>query len=242
MKIIVVPNTEALARTAAEIFTVQAHASIQQRGRFTVALSGGNTPRQLYVHLANPEISSQIDWENVHLFWGDERCVPPDHPDSNFRMARESLHVPIPEQNIHRILGELPPEEAAMRYEQELRVFFGDIPRFDLVLLGLGEDGHTASLFPASPALYEQARWAVAVSHKVPPPPLVPRVTLTLPVINHAREVIFLVAGREKAGRVAQVIGEMPAPEELPASAVQPLNGNLTWLLDQSAAALLKAC
>jgi len=240
MKIIIVPDAEALARTSAEMFTAQARASLQERGRFAVALSGGSTPRQLYARLATPEISSQIDWGNVHLFWGDERCVPPSHPDSNFLMVRESLHVPVPEQNIHRIPGELPPEEAAMRYEQELRAFFGDTPRFDLILLGLGEDGHTASLFPASAALYEQTRWAVAVSHEVPPPPLIPRVTLTLPAINHAREVIFLVAGREKAGRVAQVLGEAPASGELPASAVQPLNGNLTWLLDQSAATLLK--
>lgn len=240
MKIIIVPDAEALARTAAAMFVELARVSMQEQGRFTVALAGGNTPRQLYAHLATPDVSSQIDWGNVHLFWGDERCVPPFHPDSNFRMVRESLKVPVPERNIHRIQGELPPEEAAMRYEKELHAFFGDTPRFDLILLGLGEDGHTASLFPASPALNEQTRWAMAVSHEVPPPPLVPRVTFTLPVINLAREIIFLVAGREKAARVAQVLGEIPIHEELPARAVQPINGNLTWLLDQPAAALLK--
>lgn len=241
MKIITVANAEALARTAAEMFMEQARISIQKRRCFTVALAGGNTPRHLYASLSTPEFSSQIDWENVHLFWGDERCVPPSHPESNFRMVREFLQVPVPEQNIHRIQGELPPEEAAMRYEQELRAFFGEIPRFDLILLGLGEDGHTASLFPTSPALHEQTRWVVDVSHAVPPPPLVPRVTLTLPVINHAREVLFLVSGSTKAERVAQILHGATTPEELPASAVQPLNGNLTWLLDQPAAALLKA-
>lgn len=240
MKIIIVPDAEALARTAAEMFVAQARASIQERGCFAVALSGGGTPRQLYACLATPEFLPQIPWGGVHLFWGDERCVPPGHPESNFRMVQESLRVPIPTANVHRIAGELAPEEAAMHYEQELRAFFGDTPRFDLILLGLGEDGHTASLFPASPALYEQTRWVVSVSHEAPPPPLVPRVTLTLPVINQAREILFLVTGSAKAKRVAEILSQLPSPAELPAKAVRPSDGNLIWLLDASAAALLK--
>lgn len=240
MKIIIAPDAKALARTAAELFTALARTSIEERGQFVVALSGGSTPRQLYIRLADPEFSTQIPWRAVHLFWGDERCVPPDHPESNYRMVKESLRVSIPSANIHRIAGELSPYEAAALYEQELRTFFGNTPLFDLVLLGLGEDGHTASLFPASPALHEQFRWVVAVSHNVPPPPLVPRVTLTLPVINRAREVLFLVSGVAKAERVAQILGHTSSSTELPAGAVNPSDGNLTWLLDAPAAALLK--
>ena len=239
MKITIVTDTDALANAAADFFIAQSQASIQENGRFAVALSGGNTPRQLYERLAKLDLASRVNWEAVHLFWGDERCVPPDHADSNYRMAMESLRVPIPEKNIHRIQGELPPEEAAARYENQLRDFFGDAPRFDLILLGLGDDGHTASLFPASPALNESTRWAVAVQHTTPPPPGVPRVTLTLPVINNAQDIIFLVAGTGKARRVAEALGKTSRPNELPAQAIRPVHGNLAWLIDKAAAALL---
>lgn len=231
-------DSRALAEYAAELLIQNAQASIAARGNFTVALSGGSTPRALYTRLA-AEFSMRIDWNSVHLFWGDERCVPPDHADSNYRMTRESLRVPIPKENIHRIHGELTPELAAEEYENQLRSFFTETPRFDLILLGMGDDGHTASLFPDSPALKESTRWAIPVEHRVPPPPFVPRVTLTLPVINNAQEVVFLVTGSGKAPRVSEILGNASPSAELPARAVHPINGKLSWLLDTSAAALL---
>jgi 6-phosphogluconolactonase len=181
----------------------------------------------------------------VYIFWSDERCVPPGLPDSNYLMACLALLDParVPARNIHRIPGELEPLRAAARYEAQLRQFFaGDgLPRFDLILLGLGEDGHTASLFPGSPALHEQERWAVAVEHTTPPPPLVPRVTLTLPVLNAAAHVIYLVSGANKAERLAQVLHGPVALEPLPAQLVSPANGALLWLVDRAAARGLPA-
>ncbi len=154
----VVPDSSTLATAAADLFIAKAQAAIETGNRFTAALSGGNTPRELYSRLAMPEFESKVNWEAVHLFWGAERCLPPDHPDSNYRMTVESLleRVHIPPGNVHRIQGELHPEEAAEKYENELRSFFGDATRFDLILLGLGDDGHTASLFPNSPALHDR--------------------------------------------------------------------------------------
>lgn len=237
MQTAIVIDVNALADAAAEFFLAQARTSIQARGRFAIALSGGSTPRALYQRLANIPLA----WENIHLFWGDERCVPPDHAESNYRMSVESLltRIRIPTENIHRIEGELPPDEAAERYEKELRAFFGNSPRFDLILLGLGDDGHTASLFPESPTLKESTRWAVAVEHTTPPPPLVPRVTLTLPVINAARQIVFLVSGAGKAARLAEVLQPRPAAQPLPAQLIRPVNGDLLWLVDKPAAALL---
>ncbi len=237
MKIAIVTDMDALTDAAADFFIARSQASIRENGRFSVALSGGSTPRQLYARLAQPALASRVNWEAVHLFWGDERCVPPNHADSNYRMAMESLRVPIPEQNIHRIQGELSPEEAAAQYEKELRDFFEETPRFDLILLGLGDDGHTASLFPDSPALRERTRWVAAVPHETPPPPLVPRVTLTLPVLNAARQVIFLVSGAGKAERLAEVLHAPTVSPSLPASMIQPDDGELLWLIDKPAAA-----
>lgn len=230
-------TSSALVERAAELFIQTAAQSFLARGYFSVALSGGSTPRALYQLLADTPLA----WQNIHLFWGDERCVPPDHVDSNYRMTAESLltRVHIPPENIHRIQGELPPEEAALRYEDDLRKFFRDAPRFDLILLGLGEDGHTASLFPDSPALHERTRWVVAVPHAFPPPPLVPRVTLTLPVLNAARQIAFLVSGASKAQRLAQVLRAPTASPSLPASMIRPDDGDILWMMDQSAAALL---
>ncbi|GAB4505315.1 MAG: 6-phosphogluconolactonase [Anaerolineales bacterium] len=241
MKTMILPDKTALANAAAEMFLAQAQASIQARGRFAVALAGGSTPRGLYARLAQPDYASRLDWEAVHLFWGDERCVPPDHPDSNYRMARESLQVPLPEENIHRIHGELLPEAAAETYAGDLRAFFGDTPRFDLILLGMGTDGHTASLFPESPALHERTRWVVSVPHETPPPPLVPRVTLTLPILNAARQIVFLVAGADKAERLAEVLRAPRASTGLPASMIRPADGELLWLIDQPAATHITA-
>lgn len=228
-------TSSALVERAAELFIQTAAQSFLARGYFSVALSGGSTPRALYQLLADTPLA----WEHIHFFWGDERCVPPDHADSNYRMTAESLlrRVHIPPENIHRIQGELPPEEAALRYEDALRRFFDDAPRFDLILLGMGEDGHTASLFPNSPALHERTRWVAAVPHTTPPPPLVPRVTLTLPVLNAARQVLFLVSGAGKAQRLAEVLHAPTASPSLPASMIRPDHGDILWMVDQSAAA-----
>ncbi|HEX7434846.1 MAG TPA: 6-phosphogluconolactonase [Anaerolineaceae bacterium] len=234
----VVPDSSSLAERAADEFVRLAGEALQIGSRFTVALAGGSTPQRMYTRLAG----AQVDWRGVHVFWGDERCVPPGHADSNYRMADEALlsHVPIPRGNLHRIPGELPVEEAAQDYEDELRRFFSNkTPRFDLVLLGLGEDGHTASLFPGSSAILEKEQWVAAVRHSVPPPPLVDRVTLTLPVLNAAAQVLFLVSGADKAERLAQVLDGPSQPDVLPAQAVKPVNGAVRWLVDQAAAAKL---
>jgi 6-phosphogluconolactonase len=239
MNLSIMPDIDILVDTAATRFTAWAQDAVTTHGRFTVALSGGSTPRKLYTRLASPEFSGSIPWNAVHLFWGDERCVPPEHADSNYRMVAESLlaNAPIPAENIHRIQGELSPERAAACYVAELREFLGAEPVFDLVLLGMGDDGHTASLFADSPALTESVRWAVDVDHTNPPPPLVSRVTLTFWVLNAARRVVFLVSGEGKAHRLAQILR---GGTSLPAERIQPKNGELLWLVDKSAAAELK--
>jgi 6-phosphogluconolactonase len=235
----------ALAHAAVLKFTALADEAIMESGHFVVALSGGSTPQNLYMLLAQPRYISGIDWSKVHIFWGDERCVRPDHPDSNYRMAQLALldlvHLPI--ENIHRIHGELAPAQAAARYEDELHHFFGSraLPRFDLILLGMGDDGHTASLFPGSAALLEQERWVLAVDHAAPPLPLVPRITLTLPVLNAAANVIFLVSGSSKAEKLAQALHNIVAPQPLPVQLIRPLNGSLLWLVDRAAAEKLAA-
>jgi 6-phosphogluconolactonase len=226
-------NPEELAQAAASEFAARAAEAIGERGRFAVVLAGGSTPRAAYGILAR-DYRDRINWNNVHVFFGDERSVPPDHDDSNYKMARESLldHVSI--GSVHRMQGELPPDEAAEAYEQELRDFFGpdDLPRFDLILLGTGPDGHTASLFPETSALEIHDRWVVAN------PVLkleTTRITLTVPVINAARAVYFLVAGEGKAGPVAEILEGDPDPREYPASLIQPENGP-TWMLDRAVA------
>jgi 6-phosphogluconolactonase len=239
----VAPDAAALMHLAAEEVAARAASAVRARGRFSVALSGGSTPRALYALLADPRapFRARVPWQAVQVFFGDERQVPPDHADSNYRMAREALlaHVPIPAESVHRVRGELADaDEAALEYEAELAEAFalheGERPRLDLALMGMGPDGHTASLFPGSPALDETSRLAVA--------PFVPkfgahRVTLTLPVFAAARAVLFLVAGADKAERVAEVLGGR-APE-LPAARVRPSDGELLWLLDAAAAARL---
>ena len=199
-------------------------------------LAGGSTPKATYEILAR-DYADRIDWSNVHVFFGDERTVPPDHEDSNYRMAREALLDHVPVGSVHRMQGELPPGEAAEAYEQDLRNFFGaeEVPRFDLILLGTGPDGHTASLFPETSALEVHDRWVVAN------PVLkldTTRITLTVPVINAARAVYFLVAGEGKARPVAEILEGDPDPREYPASLIQP-QGGPEWMLDQPAASLL---
>jgi 6-phosphogluconolactonase len=234
----VLPDARSLAERAAEEFVRQANQALRTGSRFTVALAGGSTPQRMYTLLAG----ARVDWRGVHFFWGDERCVPPGNADSNYHMADEALlnHIPIPTGNVHRIPGELPAKEAAQDYEDQLRRFFGGAtPRFNLVLLGLGEDGHTASLFPGAPAVQEKTHWVASVSHSVPPPPLVDRVTLTLPVLNAADQVLFLVSGADKSERLAQVLQGPTQPDLLPAQAVKPVKGSLRWLVDRAAASKL---
>lgn len=228
----------ALARMAAETIHLLATETINRNGRFTVALSGGSTPKALFKLLAT-EYREKIDWQHVVIFWGDERCVPPDNSDSNYLMARENLldRVPIQVGNILRFKGELPPPEAAQQYEDDLRVFFGgELPRLDLILLGMGDDGHTASLFPHTEALQETQRWVIEnyVEAKQ-----TWRLTLTAPVINNAENVLFLVAGADKAERLKEVLEGAYTPDDLPSQLIKPTHGNLIWGVDQAAAALL---
>jgi len=241
LEIVIVPDAEALSHEAARRFTRLALRAIADRGRFSVVLSGGTTPGALYRRLADDPHRAQIPWRQVHLFWGDERCVPPDHPGSNFRLADEALisRVPIPPGNVHRVRGELAPQAAAQAYAVELRAFSGASgPHFDLVLLGLGQDGHTASLFPGSDALDEKVRPVVAVTAQYQDRPA-QRVTLTPPAINAARHVLFLVSGSSKA-EIVQAVLEGP-PERLPAQQIRPTTGRLTWLIDAPAASRLTA-
>ena len=239
-EIVVLPEPRALAEAAAQKFISLATEAISRQDYFTVALSGGSTPQRMYMLLGEPVFFAHIDWAKVHLFWGDERCVPADHPDSNYHLTRLALldRMQIPAENIHRVPVELEPALAAKNYAAELKRFFHstDFPRFDLILLGLGEDGHTASLFPGSPALSEKKLWVVAVEHDTPPPPLIKRITLTLPVINAARQVIFLVSGVGKAERLKRVLSEPQKPNLLPAQLVKPAQGKLTWMIDREAA------
>lgn len=207
-------------------------------GRFSIALSGGSTPRRLYELLADESIG--IDWEKVHLFWGDERFVPTDDPSSNFGSARTALleKIEIPDENIHRVKVEVPtPSRAAELYEDELRGFFGipgrGLPEFDLILLGLGEDGHTASIFPGDPVIDERERWVSAVTA---PPGIEPaeRITLTLPVLNAARNIFFLVSGDSKADALHDILftGRLAA-DEYPAAMISP-DGPLIWFVDKA--------
>lgn len=230
---------------AARRFVQAARTATAARGRFAVALSGGSTPRPLFELLAQPELRESVPWDAVHVFWADERCVPPDDDRSNYRLAREALLDPvgIDPRRIHRMAGEAPdPERAAAGYERELRetlsVTPGSLPHLDLVLLGLGDDGHTASLFPGADALRETDRLVVAVPASEPSmqPPVVERITLTPPAINAAWDALFLVAGEEKAPAVAATLEGPRAPREWPAQAIDPVEGSVTWLLDGAAA------
>lgn len=233
----ILPDSAAIAEAAAQIVTDLAQKAIERQGRFSLALSGGSTPRALYQLLATELYASQMQWDKVHIFWGDERCVEPDHDDSNYRMAKEVLLDPmsLPPENIHRIKGEIDPQQAASEYETVLHEYFGsDEPRFDGLLLGMGDDGHTASLFPHTTALNETERWVVGnfIASKQ-----VWRITLTATAINAASNVLFLVSGGRKAERLKQVLKASYQPDKLPSQLIKPRNGNLIWLVDQAAAA-----
>jgi len=229
-----------LAVAAAEHFVALAQEAVTARGVFCVALSGGSTPRAAYALLATEEYAVRVDWGRVQVFWGDERCVSPDHMGSNYRMAREVLldHVSVPQQNVHRLRGESCPGDVAALYEVELRkVFRVGVPHFDLVMLGMGQDGHTASLFPGTEVLDEQRRWVVA--HYVDSVQGW-RVTLSPLVINAARNVTFIVSGTDKSDVMREVLEGPSQPYLLPARLVNPDEGHLLWLLDEEAAALLE--
>jgi 6-phosphogluconolactonase len=243
MSIEILKDGDAVALRVADLFALAAQESAAARPRFAVALSGGETPRALYKLLARQQFSQKVPWRRTHLYWGDERCVPPDDPRSNYGAARNGFikHVPIPAENVHRMRGEDLPEEAAHEYDAELRRLAAqakprvDVPVFDLVLLGLGPDGHTASLFPHGDALtVEDAFCTPATS-----PDGSPRLTVTAPVINAARRVWFMVSGAAKAGMVAEVIEGLRMPLAVPAQGVAPVHGALTWFLDEAAAAEL---
>jgi 6-phosphogluconolactonase len=229
---------EELAEASARDFAARTQETIDERGRFAVALAGGSTPKATYEVLAR-DYANELDWSRVHVYFGDERTVPPDHEDSNYRMAYETLLSHVPVGSVHRMRGELPPDEAAAAYEEELRAFFGqvDIPGLDLILCGLGEDGHTLSLFPETAALDVNDRWVVAN------PVLklgTTRLTLTIPVLNVSRVVTFVVAKESKAEALKEVLEGDADPRAYPAKLVRPESRDLTWMVDRAAARLLK--
>jgi 6-phosphogluconolactonase len=216
------PDLPALAAAAALRFAAAARSAVAQRGEFVVALSGGRTPQALYEALSGPPPAAPVPWADTHLFWGDERCVPPDDVRSNYFLARAHLlsRVPVPPRQVHPAPADAPPPEAAARWEAELRGFFASrqpqaaFPAFDLILLGVGTDGHVASLFPGDPALAERERWTAAVAARGDPP--VARLTLTLPLLLAAREILVLAAGREKVAVLEAVAAGEAATRGLP--------------------------
>jgi 6-phosphogluconolactonase len=247
IKYYVEADPTALARRAAQYFLEMASEAVQARGRARIAISGGSTPKTTFALLAdrNEPWRAHMPWDALDLYWVDERCVPPDHADSNYRMTREAMldHVPLKPEQIHRIEGELDPEAAAAHYESELRNSFrlegAETPRFDLVALGMGPDGHTASLFPHTDAIHELSRLSIA--NHVPQQKDSWRITLTWPVINHASSVFFLIAGSDKAAVLNEVLTGARNPERLPSQLIWPASGILTLMLDKAAAALLPA-
>jgi 6-phosphogluconolactonase len=233
-------DLEDVSQNAAKILLEAAQMTVKTQGRFSLVLSGGNTPRRLYELLAKPPYREQMPWKNTHVFWGDERCVPADDQRNNANMARQVLldQVPIPDEQIHPIASTLPPLKAAENYQDTLKEYFkSKSAGFDLVLLGLGENGHTASLFPGTAVLDEDRYW---VSEVYVANLRMWRVTLTAPILNRARKTIFLVSGAGKAWVLNQVINGPRRPKELPAQLIQPQNGDLLWLVDQAAASLIQ--
>jgi|ERR1039458_1542560 6-phosphogluconolactonase len=246
IKYYVEPDAESLARRATQYLVEMVGEAVAARGHARIAISGGSTPKAAFKMLADPNQPwrGRMPWNDLDIFWVDERTVPPDHPDSNYRMTREALldHVPLNPDQVHRMRGELEPDVAASLYESELRNSFrlegAESPRFDLVALGMGDDGHTASLFPHTEALHEMSR-LVTANHV--PQKDTWRITLTWPVINHASSVFFLIAGADKAALVHEVFTGRRDPERLPSQLIWPSSGILTLFLDKAAAALLPA-
>lgn len=240
----IVENSDAVSRSAAEMMVSLALETLKTKESFAVALSGGSTPKNMFSILASDEtLRNRMPWDRIHFFWGDERHVPPDHTDSNYRMTNETMlsRVPVPHENIHRIRAESPDAgKAAEEYEQEIRGFFklarGQLPRFDCVFLGIGPDGHTASLFPGTKALREQEQ--LVVSNWVDKFQSY-RITMTVPVLNNSDIVIFLASGKEKAERLRTVLEGEKQTDLLPAQLIEPTHGKLLWLVDQEAASQL---
>jgi 6-phosphogluconolactonase len=238
----VVPGAPAIFRLAAEEFVRCARQAIEARGSFSVALSGGSTPKGLYALLAGDEFRSQVAWDKVVFFWGDERTVPPEHADSNYRMANEAMlsKLPLSSAQIFRIRGEIDPTQAADEYQQILKTHFrlgdGELPTLDLVLLGIGPDGHTASLFPGTKALQERRR--LVVSNWVGKF-FTYRVTMTAPVLTNAQQILLLVNGDDKAQPLKAILEGPLEPEQLPAQLLQPAASKTLWLVDPTAAKLL---
>jgi len=229
-----------LAEAVAGEFIRIGNQAISEKGRFSTALAGGSTPRKAY-QLVTESHGDNLDWSQVHFFWGDERCVPPDRPESNYKMAYDTLlkYVSVPESNINRMKGELEPHQAAEKYQKNLHAFFKDSPGFDLVLLGMGSDGHTASLFPGTGAVFEKHHWVRAY--------FIPkidawRITLTPAIINQSEHVIFMVSGARKASSLKEVLESPQQPERFPAQIIQPEKGTLTWMIDEEAAKMLRSC
>jgi 6-phosphogluconolactonase len=241
--ITVFDRSEELFKKAAEKIITIGREAIRSDGLFTLTLSGGNTPKGVYTALASAEFKNELEWGKVHFFWGDERPVVQTHPESNYRMAKESLlnHVSIPQSNIHRIAGEEDSMLAAQQYEDEMREFFklsdGEVPALDLILLGMGDDGHTASLFPDSEAIKINDRLVVENYVKKLN---THRITFTFPLINNAKNVLFLVTGSSKSKAVRQVLRHSDSEPVLPSLLVQPKSGSLLWFLDKEAAVELK--
>src|SRR5258707_14540337 len=240
----ILADANSIAQTAAAEFLDAARGAVREKGSFSVALAGGSTPKALYGLLAgNPLLQAKVPWSKIRFFFGDERHVPPDHPESNFRMAKEAMFAkaPIDAKQVHRIKAEKRnAAEAAAQYEDDLRASFGlaadQLPGFDLVLLGMGPEGHTASLFPGTKALQEERRLVVSnlVSQLY-----TDRITLTPPVLNNAARVIFMVHGEEKAPALKAVLEGPYEPDQLPAQIIKPKEGKVLWLVDPTAAAML---
>jgi 6-phosphogluconolactonase len=240
-KIQIYKNLQDLGIAAAELFVNSVEQAVASRGRFLTALSGGSTPKSLYEALARAPYRDKIDWTKVFVFWGDERCVPQNDPGNNYFQAKQTLldHVPLPANNIHRIASELEPEDAAKDYERVLNNFAEspyEWPRFDLVWLGMGDDGHTASLFPGSMVDVVSPVIAVTANYQDRP---AKRVSLTPLVFNAAYRVTFLAIGKSKSERLANILNGEYHPELLPAQRIRPTNGEIIWLVDEDAAAKL---
>jgi len=239
-QIIIRDNLSALAGTGADIFAASAIENVINKGRFVTAISGGSTPGPMHRLLSRDPYLSEIPWNKTHIFWVDERCVPVSRTESNYGEARKRFLdiVPIPSDHIHNISVEVPPEEGALRYQRELIKFFGlkrgEFPVFDLIFMGIGADGHTASIYPKSSALEENKKLMLSVKGG---DPLVHRLTMILPVLNNAKKIIFLVSGKDKSEIIGDII--MQRQKGLPAEMIKPAHGEIIWLIDREAASLL---
>ncbi len=243
-QLFIAQDDAAFAKKAAQLIVEITAEAVDQRKKASWALCGGRTPKLVFPLLAEPYFRDRIDWKSVDVYWGDERCVPPDHADSNYKLAMDALlsKVPLPEKNIHRIPGEMATAlEAARAYDQMLHVNFKferPFPKFDLMLLGMGEDGHTASLFPKADALQENEKWAVGYRVERLASN---RVSLTFPVINHARRIIIMTPGENKANVLRDLFRRETPENRYPVQKVKPVDGELIWLLDKLAASKLPA-